>query len=329
MTFATGVGSMPGDDQPAFDDAVRLILEELPDLPHLPELPGRGVTAGMTGHGLAVLASLGADLQPSGWRLTDAPGVDHRRARSLLGQDLDGLEEHAEGYTGAFKIQVVGPWTLAATVEKPRGDKVLSDNGARRELAQALAEGARLHLADLKRRVPAGEWIVQLDEPALPAVLAGSIPTASGFGRHRSVDRPEASEHLAVLTEAIRGEGATPWLHACAPDTPLDLVRGAGVSGLVVDVAVLGPEQLDQLGEALEAGETVALGLVPSLQPETRPSDAQLAERVLRLLDMLGLDPEEVSDQLVVTTACGLAGATPTWAREALALSGQVARALS
>ena len=173
MTVATGVGSMPGDDQPAFDDAVRLVLEELPDLPHLPELPGRGVTAGMTGRGLAVMASLGADLQPSGWRLTDSSGVDHRRARSLLGQDLDGLEEHADGYTGAFKIQVVGPWTLAATVEKPRGDKVLSDNGARRELAQALAEGLRDHVRDVRRRLPGVDrLVVQVDEPMLASVLA-------------------------------------------------------------------------------------------------------------------------------------------------------------
>ena len=79
----------------------------------------------MTGRALAVMAELGADLQPAGWRLTDAPGIDHRRARSLLAQDLDGLEEQAQGYDGAFKVQVAGPWTLAATVERPRGDKVL------------------------------------------------------------------------------------------------------------------------------------------------------------------------------------------------------------
>ena len=97
----------------------------------------------MTGRALAVMAELGADLQPAGWRLTDAPGIDHRRARSLLAQDLDGLEEQAQGYDGAFKVQVAGPWTLAATVERPRGDKVLADFGARRELAQALAEGLR------------------------------------------------------------------------------------------------------------------------------------------------------------------------------------------
>ena len=45
MTRATGVGSMPGADQHAFEEAVRFVLDELPDLPHLPELPGRGATA--------------------------------------------------------------------------------------------------------------------------------------------------------------------------------------------------------------------------------------------------------------------------------------------
>ena len=36
-----------------------------------PELPGRGAHADMTGRALAVVAELGADLQPAGWRLTD------------------------------------------------------------------------------------------------------------------------------------------------------------------------------------------------------------------------------------------------------------------
>jgi methionine synthase II (cobalamin-independent) len=39
---------------------------------------------------------------------------------------------------------------------------------------------------------------------------------------------------------------------------------------------------------------------------------------VLRLLDMLGFDPEEAADQLVLTPACGLAGTDPSYARAAL-----------
>ena len=324
MTFATGVGSMPGDDQPAYDEAVQLLLTELPDLPHLPEVPGRGLTASMTGRALAIVADLGADLQPAGWRLTDAPGIDQRRARSLLAQDLDALEEAAEGYVGAFKVQVAGPWTLAATVERPRGDRILADHGARRDLAQALAEGLRGHIHDLRRRLPGVDrLVVQVDEPALAGVLGGQVPTASGFGRHRTVDKPEASDTLGWVLSAIADEGAEPWLHTCAPGTPLDLLRGAGARGLSVDLDQQGPADHDVLAEALEAGDTVVLGLVPTAEAEI--GEAVVVERVLRWLDMLGLDPATVGERLGVSGSCGLAGSTKAWARRVIEISRRAA----
>jgi methionine synthase II (cobalamin-independent) len=326
MTLATGVGSHPGDDQRDFDEAVRLVLGEVPDLAYLPEVPGRGAPASITGRALAVMAELGADLQPAGWRLTDAPGIDHRRARSLLAQDLDGLEEQAQGYAGTFKVQVAGPWTLAATVERPRGDKVLADFGARRELAQALAEGLSAHVADVRRRVPdAVRLVVQVDEPALAAVLGGAVPTASGFGRHRTVQPPEASQALAWVLDAVSGAGAEPWVHSCAKDTPLDLLRGAGAVGLSVDHAQLSAHDLDEAAATLEAGQTVALGVVPATDREHPPNEHQVTEGVLRWLEMLGLDPEQVGDHLVLTPACGLAGASPAWARTALELVREAA----
>ncbi len=329
MTTATGVGSLPGTTDAAYAEAVRLVLGELPDLPHVPELPGRGVTAAMTGRALAITDGLAADLQPAGWRLTDASGVDHRRARSLLAQDLDAVEELAQGYAGTFKTQVTGPWTLAATVEKPRGDKLLSDHGARRELAQALAEGIRTHVADLRRRLTGVDrWIVQVDEPALAAVANAQVPTASGFGRHRRVDPPELSAHLEWVVAAIEDAGAVAWVHSCAPQTPWSLVAGTGVSGLSADLGMLGPADLDTFAEALEASRTVALGIVSSTDLADAPSDARLTERVQRWLDMLGLDHEAAAEHLVVTPTCGLSGATPAWATQAMRLSATVARNL-
>jgi methionine synthase II (cobalamin-independent) len=323
---------MPGSDQHAYDEAVKLVLGELPGLPHVPEVPGRGATATMTGRSLAVVSELGADLQPAGWRLTgsDGSGVDHRRARSLLAQDLDGFEEQAQGLTGALKVQVAGPWTLAASVEKPRGDKVLSDVGARRELAQALAEGVRDHVRDLRRRVPGVDrLVVQVDEPALPAVLAGQVPTASGFHRHRGVDRPEASAALEWVLEAITAEGAEPWVHSCASGVPLALLRGAGARGLSVDLGRMTAADHDALAEALEAGDSVALGVLPGTDPASAPRDSDVIERVLRWLDMLGLDPATIGGSLVVSPTCGLAGASQSWARQALALLRESARHLT
>ena len=129
-------------------------------------------------------------------------------------------------------------------------------------------------MADVRRRLPGGHrMVVQVDEPALTAVLGGAVPTASGFGRHRTVHPPEASEALGWVLDAITGAGGEPWVHSCAAGTPLDLLRGAGAVGLSVDQTQLSARDHDQLGEALEAGETVALGVVPSTDPtKARPT---------------------------------------------------------
>lgn len=324
---ATGVGSMPGTD---FPETLRTVLGELSDLPHVPELPARGVHADMIGRTLAVVTGLGADLVPEGWRLTgsETSGIDHRRARSLLAQDLDTVEELTQGLQGPLKVQVTGPWTLAATLEKPRGDRVLSDHGARRELAAALGEGVADHLADVRRRVPGGQLVLQLDEPALPAVLAGRVPTASGLHRHRSVDLPEASALLETVLAAARDAGATKVVHCCAADAPLRLLAGAGADGVSVDLDLLEAADYDTLAELLEAGRPVHLGVVPGAAPEPWPTEGATTDTVLRVLDMVGLEPGTVPS-LVVTPACGLAGASPAWAREALRLVRTVASNLS
>jgi methionine synthase II (cobalamin-independent) len=312
MSAATGIGSMPGED---FTRTVQVVVEALPDLPHLPELPARGPIADLTGRAAAIVNDLGFDLQPAGWRLTDAPGIDHRRARSLLAQDLDVLEEQLEGYAGRFKVQVAGPWTLAATIEKPRGDKVLSDQGARRDLAQALAEGVRVHLADVQRRLPGAELILQVDEPALPFVLGGQVPTASGFSRHRSVTPPLAQDALEWVLSAA-GDHPTV-VHCCAGEVPIALLRRSGAGGVSVDLSALATGAYEELATTLDEGAQVFLGVVPSTG-DAAPSAKGPLERVLRLLDMLGFGPDEVSGQVVLTPACGLAGASPEYASGAL-----------
>ncbi len=300
--WATGLGPMPGEDAVAYADAVRVVLGELwetGELPYLPELPGRGPGAGATGRTLAMVTELGADLQPAGWRLTDAAGVDQRRAASLLAQDLDELEEQAEGYAGALKVQVLGPWSLAARVERPRGDKVLADHGARRDLAQALAEGVTAHVAGVRRRLSGCDrLVVQVDEPELARVLAGRVPTASGFGRHRTVHPPEASAALGWLLDAVIAAGGEPWV-VPGVGAPLDLVRGAGAQGLVVALDAVDAADHDTLAEALEAGESVGF---------TMPLDDDVGsavDAVRRWCDMLGLSLEEASERLAVAPTAG------------------------
>jgi methionine synthase II (cobalamin-independent) len=316
---ATGIGSLPGDQ---YAEAVKTVLGTLPDLAFVPELPARGVTAQMVGRSLAVLDGLGADLQPAGWRLLDASGVDHRRARSLLAQDLDVVEELAEDREGAVKQQVAGPWTLAATVELQRGEKVLSDHGARRDLAHALASGVADHVASLRRRFPSSPIVLQVDEPALPAVLAAQVPTSSGFGRYRTIDAPEADALLRVVVDAVRDAGGTPVVHCCAPDVPVALLAGAGFDAVALDLSLVPPT--DPWAEAFESGTDLWLGGLPSTDAALDP--AQVRRRVESWMDRLGFGEAAWHDRVVVTPACGLAGATPAFARRVLAEAAALAR---
>ena len=270
---------MPGVD---YAEATRVVLGEIDDLPFVVELPARGPTASMTGRTLALVTGLAFDLQPAGWRLAGSPGIDDRRATSMLAQDLDTAEELGRDRRVPYKIQVAGPWTLAATVERPRGDKVLADHGARRDLAQALAEAMRVHCGDIVRRLDPTELLVQIDEPALPSVLAGAVPTASGFHRHRSITAAGAAEALTWIAEAVTESGGVPVVHCCAPDLPFDVLRSVPIKAVSFNVSLLEPTRYDDLGRWLDLGREAWLGVVPTAEPAgDPPSEVDVTARVL------------------------------------------------
>jgi methionine synthase II (cobalamin-independent) len=310
---STGIGSWPGTD---LGEALRITFAECPELPYLPELPARGSHAQLIGRGTAFLAGMAVDLQPAGWRLTDGSGREHRLAKATLRSDLDLLEEVAQGYAGLFKFSFAGPWTLAAMMERPRGDRVVADSGARRDLGQSLAEGITQTIAEMRRRLPDIVPVVQLDEPSLPAVLGGTVPTASGFSKHRSVDEMEIGETYAQLIALLGSpeSGAPVVVHSCAAGVPIALLAGAGVRGLSLDLDLVSTKDWDALGLAMENGLWLGAGALPTdavLTPD------QVSERVLRPVRALGLDPA-VASQMVITPACGLAGAQPRGAVQAL-----------
>nr|WP_189271110.1 methionine synthase [Kitasatospora griseola] len=325
---ATGVGSMPGGD---VREMARGVTAELEQLPHLPELPGRGPGADMIGRGAGLLTELFVQTEPSGWRFTDHPGRDTKRARSWLGEDLDALEEYTQGYEGLLKIQAVGPWTLAGSIELKHGEKALSDPGACRDIAESLTEGLRRHLEDVRRRVPGATVVLQLDEPLLPAVLAGSVKTASGFQRLRAIDRQLAEQ---ALRDVIRGVNTPVLVHSCAPEVPIPLLRRAGVAGISLDFGLLTQRHDDDLGEAIEGGTLILAGVVPStdaaaVQSEAVSDPAGSVHGVRTLWRRLGLAPELLGRRVVVTPTCGLAGASPAYARRALAAAVRAARSLA
>lgn len=252
------------------------------------------------------------DLTAAGWRLVPRPGNDLRRARELLDRDLDALYEVAAGYTGPFKVQAAGPWTLAAGLERTRGDRAVVDPGARRDLAQSLAEGLAAHVGAVSARVPGARVVVQLDEPSVPAVLQGGLPTVSGFGKLPAVESHLVEQGLAGLVRQLTVPVA---VHCCASRAPLDLFRAAGAAGLSFDLALV--QDLDAVGTAVEAGTQLVIGVVPGTDSDL-PAPKATGTRLQAWWRELGFPAEQLHDAVTLTPSCGMAGASPQYARAAM-----------
>ncbi|WP_040836949.1 methionine synthase [Nocardia brevicatena] len=325
---ATGVGSWPGTDP---REAAAVVVGELAGLPHLVELPARGVGADMVGRASALLVDLRFDTTPRGYRLAARPGAVSRRARDLLRTDLDTLEEVWEtadlsGAGRTVKVQAVGPLTLAAQVELASGHRALTDPGALRDLAESLAEGVAGHTAEVAKRLNA-EVVLQLDEPALTDVLAGSLAGASVLNTVPALPEPEA---LAVLDTMIGHQRVPVMVHTCAEKPALGLLRRCAATAIGFDMATIGTTgQLDDIGAAIDAGKHLVLGLVPTSAPTGPANWRTVAESGARLVDRLGFARSTLVERVAVSPACGLAGASTAWARKALRLAVDVAKAFA
>lgn len=319
---------MPGTDPV---EAAAVVTGELPDLPHLPELPKRGLGADMIGRTAALLVDLAVEVVPSAYRVTARPGADHRRAVDHLRRDLDAFEEAVDATKpGLVKVQLAGPWTLTSEIELPRGHRVLTDAGALRDFTASLSEGLTRHVAEVRKRTGA-EVLVQLDEPALPAVLAGALATPSKLSTVPAVAEPDARDVLAAVIDAARSATDQPVIvHCCAPRPPVALLRGAGADAVSLDATLLDGTPAvftDQLGEAWDDGCVFLLGLVPSTEPRRPLTLHQAAKPALDLVDRLGFARSILAERAVPTPTCGLAGATATWARQSLKLVRDLGKA--
>jgi methionine synthase II (cobalamin-independent) len=317
---------MPGTEPV---EACRAVFDELPDMPHVPELPNRGPGADIAGRTAALLVDMPVEITSRGWQLAERPGRDMTRAAGYLSEDLDVLEEVAAGYAGPLKIQVCGPWTLAAMLELTHSvNQALADPGAVADLAVSLAEGLAAHAADVRKRVPGATLIVQVDEPSLPAALAGRVPTASGLSVVPAIDTAVASQRLGTVLSA---PAAYTVVHCCGRPAPFPEIRAAGARAVSFDLALLAASDTDRIAELAEDGFGIFAGALPVDSAERLLAGPQLsarqtAEQVVTLWQRTGLAPDRLAEQVVITPACGLAGVSPAAARAALRHCREAAR---
>lgn len=314
-------------------EAARIIRGELgsPHLPFLAELPGRGVGSDALGRTASLLVELAVDVQPYGWRLVDRPGKDFRRAASALSTDINVLADVAGGEdtpAGELKVQLLGPLSLSAGLHLHNGERALIDYGARRDIAASLAAGVGSYLSRVASAVPGAKLVVQIDEPDIAAVLAGTIPTSSGYRTLRAVGGHEVTESWQLLIAALRAAGAVEVVIAVPEvEAPIERILTAGADGVAVPLQALTSRQWEQLAGAVEAGKRVWAGVLDT-NGGTSPKVAEAVESVWRPWHQMGL-PASSLGSVRVTPAGELDGLTPAAATGVLGRLTQVADGLN
>jgi methionine synthase II (cobalamin-independent) len=324
---ATGIGSWPGSSP---REAAEIVIGELHTLPHLVELPARGVGADMIGRAGALLVDIGIDTVPRGYRIASGRSSAARRAASLLDEDIDALEEAWEkaglrGGSRTVKVQAPGPITLAAALELSGGHRAITDAGALRDLAGSLAEGLAVHRAQLEKRLET-PVVVQFDEPSLPAALQGRLTGVTSLTPVHPVDESVA---IGLLDDCVSVVGGDVALHSCAAGLPWKALQRSSIRALSIDVGTLTAADLDGVGDFVDSGRTVMLGVVAPTAPEMRPSAEEVAKAAVAVTDRLGFARTVARERIGITPACGLAGATPQWARIAVELAQKAADAFA
>ncbi|WP_246874869.1 methionine synthase [Corynebacterium sp. Marseille-P3884] len=255
---AFGLGSLPGTD---FAQAADVVLSESPT-PHIPQLPARGVGSDAVGR-TAALLPLNLDIGPRSWRVTRRPQIATMRARDQFERDLDALEELWAGKVTELKVQLVGPWTLAAQLEMGNGHRMITDRGATRDIADALLHGVEEHRGDVEKRFGV-RTLLQLDEPMLGRVRCGAVTGATDYEEIPAVPDERVLDVLGRFGE-----------HLLNSPEPL-----CGADWFTVDLA--GDVDLDGLAGARDRGARIA---VPVMEPR----------EVFRIFDRLQIDPAETA----------------------------------
>ena len=177
----------------------------------------------------------------------------------------------------------------------------------------------------------AGIAVVRLSGPKAAAALealAGRVPTASGLGVVPAADTAVASQRLRIVLSA---SAAYTVVHCCGGPAPFPEIRAAGAGAVSFDLAQLPARDTDRVAEIAEEGLGIFAGALPTRSAARLLTGPQLlpretAEQVATLWRRTGLAPGRLTEQVVITPACGLAGASPAAARAALRHCREAAR---
>ena len=314
--LATAIGSLPHADP---QEAVRVVLENIPDAPIWPQLPAFGLNEQMEVQYSEGIPRVVIDrakermyIDTTGdysMELAEfyenylAENLDYFRITPAFSRGIYAMEAAlaAAGSRPFVKVQTTGPVSFGLTIVDENKRAIYYNAEFIDVVVKALAMKCRWQIR--KFRGFAKDVICFIDEPIL---------SAFGSSTYVSVTRDDVVAKLAEVVEAVHAEGALAGVHCCG-NTEWPILMDAGVDIVNLDAFDYG-ETIALYPAAVKrhllAGKALAWGIVPTNSAKIQAqTPASLVARFGALVDNLaratGLDRELIARQALVTPACG------------------------
>ena len=338
--MATAIGSLPHTKA---EDAVRIVLENIPYAPIWPQLPALGMNEQMEIQYSEKMPDVVIDREKERMYIdtTDETfagisafmeqfamdEVDYFAITPEFSKGIYAMEEalKASGAKRPFvKVQTTGPISFGLTIVDENKRAIYYNDIYKDAVVKGLTMKCRWQIRKFK---PYAENVICfIDEPIL---------SAFGSSTYVSVSRDDVVAVLNELVEAIHAEGALAGVHCCG-NTEWSILIDAGVDIVNFDAFDFGdtialyPQAVKSY---LEAGKVLAWGVVPTnsekIQAQTVDTlIAKFDEGVDNLAKAAGIDRDLIINQAMITPSCGTGSLPVADAEKVFSLLGQLSKAL-
>lgn len=341
----TLIGSLPLNDH---NEAIRLVFEHTPEIPiwpQLPVFPAEGMIAqfmpGMPGirseNGKTYIDTAAETFDQEVLEFYEAFMSVEADPRALSDSRFGLRPDTAMGFfvltehlknTGdkpaTVKGQVTGPFTFCTGTSDQNDRAIFYDDQLRDVGVKLLAQKARWQAQQLSGfgQPP----IIFVDEPAL-----------AGFGSSEfiSVSKEEIKVCLEEVFDAVHAEEGLVGVHVCA-NTDWSVLLDSTVDIINFDAYAYFDRFLlyaDLIRDFMAAGKILALGIVPTLNPEDVEKETvdslqiSLDEKIDSLAH-LGIDRQQILSQTLITPSCGAGSLSVVLAEKVLAMTAGLSKRL-
>ena len=330
--LATGIGSLPHEDEAA---AFRLILHHFPEIPFWPQLPKRSPLEAMVSQYSEGFPCVRWEEEAKRLGLDTSEGFEAEIERFYQDIEADRAESFAmtERYAKGLEIlqllsqepyrkriqyvkgQIIGPITFGLSLTDREKRPIFYDPTLRDMLVKHLRSKAR--------------WMIQRFHQALPdkpVLLFFDEPSLASFGSAFSgLDREDV---LEALNACLGGLDGLRGIHCCG-NTDWSLILSTDIDVLSFDAygfaehLSLYPKELQRF---LERGGILAWGIVPTNETILREDVSSLKERFRQAVETLcrkGFDRERLRHG-ILTPSCGLGSLSVPLAERACRLTSEL-----